>query len=175
MADDIFPWNMVGAYPTCNTCGGRDVLCDAWACWSMAAWDWEIASTFDTFHCETCDGECDIRWRIDDAFRRKRIRRLNDKVRHGDLSQATVVVTQGVRAWGEDFVRKTAEAVIAFDDFTEDNDPHGEHDFGAFEIDGQKLFWKIDPFDRNLQRHSPDAANPKVTHRVLTIMLASEY
>jgi len=37
-----------------------------------------------------------------------------------------------------------AEKVIAFDSFTADNDPHGEHDFGAFEHDGQKIFWKID-------------------------------
>jgi hypothetical protein len=34
--------------------------------------------------------------------------------------------------------------VMNFDAFTEDNDPHGEHDFGAFEHEGQRVFWKID-------------------------------
>jgi Protein of unknown function (DUF3768) len=34
--------------------------------------------------------------------------------------------------------------VANFDAFTEDNDPHGEHDFGAFDMAGEKIFWKID-------------------------------
>jgi len=55
------------------------------------------------------------------------------------------------------------------------NDPWGEHDFGAIDLEGQKLFWKIDPYDLDLQAHSQNAANPAVTHRVLTLMLASEY
>ncbi|CAN0590562.1 unnamed protein product [Laminaria digitata] len=63
----------------------------------------------------------------------------------------------------------------SFDVFTEDNDPHGEHDFGAFEVADQKIFWKIDYFDLALSGYSPDPANRDVTHRVLTIMLASEY
>ena len=35
-------------------------------------------------------------------------------------------------------------AVQEFSNFTEDNDPHGEHDFGSFTIAGNKVFWKID-------------------------------
>jgi hypothetical protein len=42
-------------------------------------------------------------------------------------------------------------------------------------VAGSKIFWKIDYFDLKLKWHSPDAANPDVTHRVLTIMLACEY
>jgi len=37
--------------------------------------------------------------------------------------------------------------VESFDSFTEDNDPHGEHDFGAFEHEAQRIFWKIDPIN----------------------------
>ena len=37
------------------------------------------------------------------------------------------------------------------------------------------VFWKIDAYDRALQSGSEDPANPAVTRRVLTIMLASEY
>lgn len=175
MADEIDTWDMVGAYPICGNCGSTHVVRDAWAEWSMSSGDWILKTVFDDFACDKC-GEVNLPdWKLDEDFRRKRIARLNDAMRHGELEQATVVVTAGVQAWGEDFLRKVAAAVIAFDEFTEDNDPHGEHDFGAFEIDGQKLLWKIDPFDPKLERHSLDAANPHLTHRVLTIMLASEY
>jgi hypothetical protein len=40
---------------------------------------------------------------------------------------------------------------------------------------GTKLFWKIDCYDRELHFGSPDPADPTVTTRVLTLMLASEY
>ncbi len=62
-----------------------------------------------------------------------------------------------------------------FEDFTADNDPYGEHDFGAFQLGGEKLFWKIDYYDLALEMGSPDPADPAVTRRILTIMLAEEY
>ena len=43
------------------------------------------------------------------------------------------------------------------------------------EVGGQKAFWKIDPYDPTLTRGSDDPANEACTHRVLTIILASEY
>ena len=57
----------------------------------------------------------------------------------------------------------------------EDNDPHGEHDFGSFELCGRKLFWKIEYYDPDLQHGSEDPADPAKTMRVLTVMLAEEY
>ena len=83
--------------------------------------------------------------------------------------------TAGVHAKGPIFVLAATSAVRAFDAFVEDNDPHGEHDFGSFEVAGERLFWKIDYYDREMRYGSPDPADPEVTHRVLTIMLASEY
>jgi hypothetical protein len=73
------------------------------------------------------------------------------------------------------FIRKAVDAVRAFDAFTDDNDPWGEHDFGAVEIDGEKVFWKIDAYDPSLTTVSENPANEAKTYRVLTIMLAREY
>jgi len=67
------------------------------------------------------------------------------------------------------------EKVETFDAFTPDNDPHGEHDFGAFEHNGQKIFWKIDSYAPDMEHGSEDPSDPAQTVRVLTIMLASEY
>jgi hypothetical protein len=67
--------------------------------------------------------------------------------------------------------------VANFNRFTEDNDPHGEHDFGAFDMQGvsEKIFWKIDYYaDESCTTGSEDPADTARTFRLLTIMLASE-
>lgn len=101
------------------------------------------------------------------------IAKLND--RHRARPSLDWVLTAGVHSLGAAFVAQATAAVVAFSDFSEDNDPHGEHDFGAFEIAGRRLYWKIDYYDRNLALASPDPADPAVTRRVLTLMLAEEY
>jgi hypothetical protein len=65
--------------------------------------------------------------------------------------------------------------VATFSDFTPDNDPHKEHDFGSFQLAGQTFFWKIDCYDERMEFGSADAADPGKTTRVLTLMLAEEY
>ena len=55
------------------------------------------------------------------------------------------------------------------------NDPYGAHEFGAVDVAGEKVFFKVDAYDANLEYGSPDPADPSVTTRVLTILLASEY
>jgi hypothetical protein len=67
------------------------------------------------------------------------------------------------------------QAVAGFDRFTPDNDPHGEHDFGEFELCSRKFFWKIDYYDPQCELGSEDPADVTKTTRVLTLMLASEY
>lgn len=100
------------------------------------------------------------------------IARLNDCFRRHPGSNW--MMTPGVQAKGPVFALCATSAVSAFEASTEDNDPHGEHDFGAFELDGEHLFWKIDYYDKHLHFGSPDPSDPIVTRRVLTIMLASE-
>ena len=103
-----------------------------------------------------------------------RIAALNDRLRQQGIG-GRILITAGIEANGSDFLNQALAFVRAFNQFSEDNDPHGEHDFGAFEVKGEKLFWKIDYYDLTLTCASEDAANPDVTVRVLTIMLASEY
>ena len=86
-----------------------------------------------------------------------------------------LVITRGVEARGWDFIARALAAVRDFSDFTPDNDPYGEHDFGAFELDGVKLNWKIDCYDRALEYGSPDPGDAEKTRRILTILLAEEY
>jgi|SRR5579872_4433110 len=99
---------------------------------------------------------------------------LNDKFRK-TLTGGKVMLTRGVSELGSTAVGDLLLEVRTFRRFTEENDPHGEHDFGAVDYDGQKVFWKIDYYDLSLTFHSEDAADPAKTVRVLTIMLASEY
>lgn len=107
--------------------------------------------------------------------RTETIRRLNDALRTGASDDGTIVITSGIQEIGPDFIARVGAAVRAFDTFTPDNDPHLEHDFGAFDVDGERVFCKTDYYDLSMTAHSPDPTDPKVTHRVLTIMLASEY
>ena len=66
-------------------------------------------------------------------------------------------------------------AVQSFSDFTKDNDPYGEHDFGSFELEGERYFFKIDYYAPDLDGGSEDPADSANTTRVLTIMRADEY
>lgn len=110
-----------------------------------------------------------------------RIRELNDALRTSRdhivalVTRGQLVITRGVAAHGDDFLTRAVDAVRAFDAFSVENDPYGERDFGKFTLDGYELFWKIDYYDNHLDRGSPDAADPTVTKRVLTILLAEEY
>lgn len=172
---DIKIDEFVGAYPTCCSCNARDVVREAGAGWSLLTSEWVLKSLFDTWYCDACGETNAPNWQIDAEFRKKRVRRLNDAMRRGDAKYGSVVITQGVQALGQGALVDISKLVSAFEDFSEENDPHQEHDFGAVTWEDEKLFWKIDYFDRSLKAHSPDKANPDVTHRVLTIMLASEY
>jgi hypothetical protein len=91
------------------------------------------------------------------------------------LTGGTAVITPGVAALGAEAVQRIVKTIAVFDDFCHANDPYEEHDFGAFDADGYRIFFKIDYFDRELSMHSPDPADPAVTQRVITIMLAEEY
>ena len=103
-----------------------------------------------------------------------RIRDLNAHLRKTGRG-GVYLITSGLAALGVDAVEKVLRAVAAYDAFNLDNDPTGEHDCAVLNVEDHTILWKIDYYDRTRTYHSPDAANPKLTVRVLTVMLASEY
>src|SRR5580693_352284 len=102
------------------------------------------------------------------------IRALNDELRQR-LTGGMAVMTPGIAALGQEAVARIFKTIEVYDNFCHANDPHEEHDIGAFDADGHRVFFKIDYFDSSLPVHSPDPSDPNVTKRVITIMLAEEY
>ena len=102
------------------------------------------------------------------------IRRLNDLLRTSGAG-GRIVTTAGVDQLSIGEIALIVSAVARFDDFNKDNDPHGEHDCASLRAAGHAVIWKIDYHVVDLQHHSPNPADPSVTRRVLTIMLAEEY
>ena len=119
------------------------------------------------------------------------IARLNDLARKAMGIACTAIATVGFQSLPEADQLQVRELIEIYDAFDEDNDPHGERDFGTVyqlgdgswtterprlsDDERERVFWKFDYYDRDLQFGSEDAANPAVTRRVLTIMLADEY
>ncbi len=115
-----------------------------------------------------------------------RIAALNDELRgrvglppfFGPPGRGLAVLTRGIVALSPEQQIIAMAGVRDFDAFTEDNDPHGEREFGAFEIEGvdEKIFWKIDYYaDAECECGSEDPSDPGRCYRVITIMLAGEY
>lgn len=103
-----------------------------------------------------------------------RIRALNDELRcHGRGGQ--ILISRGLASLNPMTLVQVLAAVAAFDRFNPDNDPHGEHDCALVEVDKLRVLFKLDYYDLAMSGHSPDAADPDVTNRVMTVMLAGEY
>jgi hypothetical protein len=108
--------------------------------------------------------------------KRARIRELNDAFRTTLNPQlGKVLLSAGVSELPSDVCMTAIQKTRTFDAFSPDNDPHGEHDFGNFELNGNRFFFKIDYYDAALTSGSEDPSDPSKTTRVLTIMLAQEY
>ena len=104
----------------------------------------------------------------------ERVRALNNELRKTGAGGQTFL-TRGLIAKGADFIAKATAAVRSFDAFTGDNDPWQEHDCATLDVGGVSVMFKIDYYDENMEYGSPDPADPRLTRRVLTIMLASDY
>ena len=106
---------------------------------------------------------------------RHTIAELNDLLRETFLT-GRIVLTNGISLLRRADRQAIITKVRTFDAFSLNNDPYGEHDFGSIDHDGVgRIFWKIDCYEQNYQCLSSDPSDPKLTSRVLTIMLAEEY
>ena len=102
------------------------------------------------------------------------IKTLNDKLRK-HLIGGRVMLTAGINAKSQDDIARILSKVRHFNNSTEANDPYNEHDFVSFDYKAETIYFKIDYYDKNYQYLSEDPANPNLTNRVMTVMLASEY
>ena len=98
----------------------------------------------------------------------EKVAALNDAFRK--QNSATYVVTPGILDNLD--LQEVITRVREYNDFSEDNDPYGEHDFGSFELQGQKVFWKLSCYGDPKQ--GINQLDPRC-ERVLTIMLAEEW
>lgn len=114
------------------------------------------------------------------------IRKQNDKFRKESClngicpsvpgkAAMTAAVSDWLKEGGPDRQIKLVTAVANFNNFHEGNDPYGEHDFGEVEVEGERLYWKIDYYDRDYEMGSPSPADLEVTRRVMMIMFVQEY
>jgi len=90
-----------------------------------------------------------------------KIRELNDALRTL-TGEGRIFFTVGIQALPPQEQAEIMDRVFAYSDFTPDNDPHGEHDFGCFEYADKTIFWKIDNLFGTPERD-------------LTVMLEEEY
>lgn len=112
--------------------------------------------------------------------RAERIARLNDRARSGFDPSARILFTRGCLdafCSGDTSagLLTQAQLIAAIRRHRFDEDAWGERDFGRLIFEGQTIFFKIDYYDTNLEIGSEDPADPSVTARLVTIMLASEY
>lgn len=99
---------------------------------------------------------------------------LNDALRMSFYG-GKLVMTAAFAALPVEKQARVTDRVRSFDAFTPDNDPHGEHDFGCFELEGQRFFFKVDYYDKDMTAGSEDPADPAKTTRVLTVGFMADY
>lgn len=127
----------------------------------------------------------------DPAQRAEATRRLNEQARSNPGIACHANITIGFQSLSDADRIGALSQIIAFANFTGENDPHGEQDFGAVyrlasgewtqhrpqkdEEISETVFWKIDYYDNALEFGSEAPWDDAKTTRVMTIMLASEY
>lgn len=109
-----------------------------------------------------------------------KIAKINDEFRKKATTglirpQDRFVVTPSIIALEDEHRVELVKLVSEYSDFSEDNDPYGEHDFGVIRFNGEKYYWKIDYYDKTMTYLSDDPTDESKTNRVLTLMHSSEY
>lgn len=106
----------------------------------------------------------------------EKIRALNiafwrEPHKHGRLMMSRYIADRD-----PDFHTKCLEALRVYDGWNADNDPHGEADMCILDIDGEKVWAKLDYYSRaNLNYGSEDPSDPAKTFRIGTLLFPDEY
>ena len=108
-------------------------------------------------------------------MKKVKIRELNDDFRKRLSGKGQFFITSGVGALPINELHDLVTKMVEFDDFTERNDPYGEHDFGVIKLGKETYYWKIDYYAPDMLHGSEDPSNEELTVRVLTLMRANEY
>jgi hypothetical protein len=111
---------------------------------------------------------------IDTKERVAEIRRLNTEFRN-TFRGGKVLLTANVAALPDADKAKALQTVADFKDFNEENDPHGEADYGSFDQAGREFWFKIDYFAPDMEHASEDPADPEKTKRTLTVGLSMDW
>lgn len=97
-----------------------------------------------------------------------KIAMLNDEFRKSGFG---VTLTCGVQTVQD--LLELLKKIREFNNFSKDNDPYGEHDFGRLDWYGDKVFWKIDYYNDKLTCFEDPLSS--TCKRVMTVMLVEEY
>lgn len=111
--------------------------------------------------------------RAEDRAWMVRVRQLNDDLRTNGRG-GMFVISEGLAAHWVETVNIALATIGSFDEFTSNNDPWGERDGATLNVRGIDVRWTITSYDKSRTMHSPNPADPHVTTRVMTIMLAGE-
>lgn len=104
-----------------------------------------------------------------------RIRQLNDELRIEGSCRNGRIVAAGRLAHEHEKIGTIAALVAAYDDWSEGDDPYGEHDFGKVDVDGEAVIFKIDYYTLDETHGSEHPEDPNVTVRILSLMFAEDY
>jgi len=110
----------------------------------------------------------------------EKIAHLNDQLRQGNRKIGEIRITQAVKALPPEQQQKLLQLVRDFNSFESGNNPYGERDFLAIQLNSKSYFFKIDYFDRkawveNREVGSEYPEDPDKTWRVATLMKSNEY
>jgi hypothetical protein len=121
--------------------------------------------------------------------RTKTIAKLNDQLRKDpnwkiklrtfsnfmDERDSHWMITPEVNYLPQEQLQELVAKVQAFDGFTPENDPRGEHDFGQVTQDDIDYFWKINYHDLDFESYSVDPVDEAKTVRILFLIKADGY
>ena len=87
-----------------------------------------------------------------------------------------VVFTRAVAARGPLFPLLCLLEIARHETFDPEDDPDGQHDFGEVEVEGQRVWFKVDLYaDEAMEWGSERPDDPARTYRVMTVMLPSDW